>query len=183
MPAALFMALSKTLSKSNLVRAGDGLEEAVASLNHELMEEADEEMGLTMLIGLITCSTGAVQLVNAGHENPMLVHSDGSVETLAMRGGPPFCVVEFPYPVEDYRLAKGDTLVVITDGATEAFNAADDQFGTEGVIGALKSDASSDAVARAQNLAMAVRSFEGDSDPTDDLTIFTLRYLGSSNEA
>ncbi|MHA7819547.1 MAG: CHASE2 domain-containing protein [Erythrobacter sp.] len=183
MPAALFMALSKMLAKSNLARAGDGLEKAVASLNHELMEEADEEMGLTMLIGLVTCSTGALQLVNAGHENPMVVHADGSVETLAMVGGPPFCVIEFPYPAEEYRLGIGDTLIVITDGATEAFNEKDAQFGLDGVTGALKSMEGASAVARASHLARQVRLFEGASDATDDLTIFAIRYVGEEGAA
>lgn len=178
MPAALFMALSKMLAKSNLARAGDGLEAAVESLNHELMEEADEEMGLTMLIGLVTCSTGSLQLVNAGHENTLVVHADGSVETLAMVGGPPFCVIDFPYPAEEFELAVGDTLVVITDGATEAFNEKNEQFGTEGVIRALQSAEDTSAVSRANNLARQVRLFEGANDATDDLTIFAVRYVG-----
>jgi len=178
-PAALFMALSKTLSKSNLARAGDGLAEAVSSLNFDLMDEADEEMGLTMLIGLIDCESGKVELVNAGHENPMLVRPDGSVETLAMKGGPPFCVVPFDYPVEPYALQPGDTLVVITDGATEAANEADELFGMEGVIDALGEADSASAASRANHLADSVRLFEGTSDPTDDLTIFALRYLGN----
>lgn len=183
MPAALFMALSKTLAKSNLARAGDGLEASVALLNHELMEEADEEMGLTMLIGVMSCSTGEVQLVNAGHENPLLVRSSGAVETLGMVGGPPFCVIEFPYPAENFRLAPGDTLVVITDGATEAFNGRNEQFGNDGVLKALGATGDSDARSRATRLAREVRQFEGDSDPTDDLTIFALRYLGSDSAA
>lgn len=179
-PAALFMALSKTLSKSNLARAADGLEEAVGSLNRDLMDEADEEMGLTMLVGLLDCSTGHVQLVNAGHENPLVLRGNGEIENLAMRGGPPFCVIDFPYQAEPYDLADGETLVVITDGATEAANEEDELFGLEGVIEALMSDAQVSATERAAHLAAEVRRFEGDSDPSDDLTIFALRYLGNA---
>ncbi len=180
MPAALFMALSKMLSKSNLARAGDGFQDAVAALNRDLMEQADEEMGLTMLIGLLDCSTGALQLVNAGHENPMLVRKNGSVVTLGMVGGPPFCVTEWNYPVEDFQLAPGETLVVITDGATEATNEKDTLFGNEGVIASLKAKAGESAMNSASYLAEQVRRFEGSSDPTDDLTIFAIRNVGSA---
>jgi len=179
-PAALFMALSKTLSKSNLARAGDGLAEAVEALNHDLMNEADDEMGLTMLVGTIDCATGVAELINAGHENPMIVRADGSVDTFEMVGGPPLCVIEFPYSVETIDLAKGDTLVIITDGATEAANEADQMFGLSGVLSALKADGDGTAFSRASHLAKKVRLFEGTNDPTDDLTIFALRYLGAT---
>lgn len=181
-PAALFMALSKTLSKSNLARAADGLEAAVAALNYDLMDEADDEMGLTMLVGTINCATGALELINAGHENPMVVHKGGTVETLDMIGGPPFCVINFPYQAERFLLAPGDTLVVITDGATEAANEANALFGVEGVIAALKEGLDGTAPGRAQNLAKKVREFEGTSDPSDDLTIFTLRLLDAGGQ-
>ncbi|MFU7529393.1 CHASE2 domain-containing protein [Qipengyuania sp. ASV99] len=178
-PAALFMALSKTLSKSNLARAADGLADPVAALNHDLMDEADPEMGLTMLVGTIDCSTGAVHMVNAGHENPILVHTDGTLKTIEMVGGPPFCVTDFPYPVEQLQLAKGETLVIITDGATEAANEAGILFGLGGVEAALKTESDGTAQSRAMHLAKEVRMFEGSNDPTDDLTIFALRYLGN----
>lgn len=178
-PAALFMALSKTLSKSNLARAADGLDAAVAALNFDLMDEADDEMGLTMLVGTIDCSTGQMELVNAGHENPIVVRASGEVETLPMIGGPPFCVVDFPYTAEPFELAPQDTLVVITDGATEAANEANELFGLGGVVNALKAGGDAAAPSRARNLADRVREFEGTSDPSDDLTIFTLRFLGA----
>ncbi|WP_299193582.1 CHASE2 domain-containing protein [uncultured Erythrobacter sp.] len=179
MAAALYMALSKTAAKSNLARASDGLQNAVAALNQDLMDEADPEMGLTMLVGILDCSTGDLELVNAGHENPLIVRADQSVETFGMIGGPPFCVIDFNYPVEHDKLEPGDTLVIITDGATEAANVDDKLFGVEGVVGALKAANDRSAKGRAQHLAKQVRVFEGPTDPSDDLTIFALRFLGS----
>ncbi|WP_337661023.1 CHASE2 domain-containing protein [Erythrobacter sp. Alg231-14] len=185
-PAALFMALSKTLSKSNLARAGDGLAEAVEALNRDLMDEADDEMGLTMLVGTVDCRTGATQLINAGHENPMVVRQDkdgnDTVDTFEMKGGPPFCVIEFPYQVESIDLNEGDTLIVITDGATEAANEADQLFGMSGVLASLTARNDGSAKGRASKLAKEVRLFEGSNDPTDDLTIFALRYLGEKDQ-
>ena len=176
-PAALFMALSKALSKSNLSRMDDDFAGSVAALNRDLMYEADDEMGVTMLVGLLDCSNGRMSLINAGHENPFRVRADGSVETLTMVGGPPFCVVDFPYAVEEFALNPTETLVVITDGATEAENGSEELFGVDGVVAAMGIDGDVSAANRAANLADSVRAFEGDTDPSDDLTIFALRYL------
>jgi adenylate cyclase len=187
-PAALYMALSKALSKSVLSRSvGDAaggddmrpkLGEAVAALNRDLMAEADDEMGVTMLVGVLDCVTGEVAFVNAGHENPLVVRAEGTVETLALRGGPPFCVVDFPYPEERARLGPGDTLVLITDGATEAQDASRALLGLEGVIAALRGEGEMPAVQRATDLADRIRGFEGDTEPSDDLTILVIRYRG-----
>jgi serine phosphatase RsbU (regulator of sigma subunit) len=178
-PAALFMALSKSLAKSNLGRPTEDLGAAVARLNRDLMDEADEEMGLTLMVGVIDCSTGGVDLVNAGHENPLHVRHGGAIEDVPLRGGPPLCVVDFPYAVERITLAPGDTLVVITDGVTEAANERDELFGMEGVLAALEAVRGQSASHRVAHLAREVRLFEGETDPSDDLTIFALRYLGS----
>ena len=117
-------------------------------------------------------------MVNAGHENPMVIRKNGRGAMIGMTGGPPFCVVEWNYPVETFKAEPGDTLVVITDGATEATSPKDELFGTERVIGTLESDAEATAQGKASNLATEVRRFEDTRDPTDDLTIFTLRYRG-----
>lgn len=175
-PAALYMALSKALSKSVLSRVSGDLGVAVAGLNRELMAEADDEMGVTVLAGVLDCATGELAMVNAGHENPLVVRADGTVESLPMRGGPPFCVVDFPYPEEGAKLASGDTLVLITDGATEAQDASQALLGLEGVVHALQSEGAMPATMRAADLADRIRAYEAGTEPSDDLTIVTLRY-------
>ena len=177
-PAALYMALSKALSKSTLRRIGGALGEAMAQLNRDLMGEADDEMGVTMLVCVLDPASGQLAMVNAGHENPLIVRRDGRVEVLGMRGGPPFCVVDFAYPTEHARLDRGDTLVLVTDGATEARGSTEALFGMEGVSAALTEQGAVTARERAENLADRVRAFEGGAEPSDDLTILALRYRG-----
>jgi CHASE2 domain-containing sensor protein len=177
--AALFMALSKSVSKNNLLHMGDDLESAIRSLNDDLMTEEDEEMDLTMLVGVIDCKSGVVQLINAGHEDPMIVHADGRVDVFAMKGGLRLRTLEgFPYTTETLQLERGDTLVIITDGATDASDAKDNRFGLERVRDALRESHAASAPERAAHLARQVRMFERGTDPSDDLTIFALRYLG-----
>lgn len=182
--AALFMALSKSVSKNNLLRSSGDLEAAVRQINSDLMAEEDEEMDLTMLVGVIDCSTGKIDMVNAGHEDPMLVHDDGSVEVVKMTGGLRLRTIdEFPYRVETLQLQAGETLVIITDGATDALSTKDERFGLERVLAALRDDGQSTAPERVKKIASKVRAFERGMDPADDLTILALRYLGEKKEA
>lgn len=176
-PAALYMALSKALSKAMLRRGAGHLGRAVTALNRDLMEEADEEMGVTLLTGILDCATGRLELVSAGHENPFILRTDASVETLRLRGGPPLCVVDFPYDSEDAQLGRGETLVLITDGATEASNSENALLGVEGIVEALHLQGEMPATDRATDLAERVRAFEAGTVPSDDLTILTLHRL------
>jgi len=177
--AALFMALSKSVSKNNLLRSSDNLEAAVQQMNADLMAEEDEEMDLTLLVGVIDCSTGHIQMVNAGHEDPMRVKADGEVEIVKMTGGLRLRTLDdFPYKVETLQLQPGETLVIITDGATDAMNVKEDRFGLERVLEALGSGSATSAPERARDIARKVRAFEHGMDSADDLTILALRYLG-----
>ena len=174
-PAALYMALSKGLAKSVLSRRDDGLAKAVSALNSELLRDADESMGVTMLIAILDCASGKVTLVNAGHENPIIRKVNGDTHSFAMTGGPPFCVCDFPYQEERAQLEPGDTLILVTDGVTEAENANGEFFGVAGAIAAVKGTAGENAQETARNLSVRVRLFEGDTEPSDDLTVLVAR--------
>jgi serine phosphatase RsbU (regulator of sigma subunit) len=174
-PAALYMALSKGLAKSVLTRKDGQLGDAVSALNRELLRDADESMGVTMLIAILDCASGEVVMVNAGHENPIIRRADGEAHSIAMTGGPPFCVCDFPYQEERTRLEPGDTLILITDGVTEAENANGKFFGVTGAIAAAEETAGENAENTARSLSVRVRLFEGETEPSDDLTVLVAR--------
>ncbi|MEJ5976916.1 CHASE2 domain-containing protein [Novosphingobium sp. PS1R-30] len=178
-PAALYMALSKTLAKSVLVRERGGLAHAVNTLNLELMRDADDAMGVTMLVVLANCATGELTMVNAGHENPILLKPGRPPRTISMQGGPPFCVVPFSYPEEALFLAPGDALVLLTDGVTEGQDADGALFGLDGVMKTLGQRANNEPEAMVRSLVAAVRLFEHPTEPSDDLTILALSYRGA----
>ena len=175
-PAALFMALSKALAKSVVLRGVPSLADAASILNAELMRDNSEAMNLTMLIGLIDLTTGAVSLMSAGHEDPLHIAVDGRIAAHKLDGGPPFCIVDFPYPEEPMKLAPGETLVVISDGVSEAQNREGALFGHARLLQALEGTESATAMVEA--MRGAVRTFEDGTDPTDDLTVMAVRYLG-----
>ncbi|WAC22289.1 CHASE2 domain-containing protein [Blastomonas sp. SL216] len=181
-PAALFMALSKALSRSVLLRSPGGLAETAAMLNEELMRDSGDALGLTMLLGIIDLATGRAEFVNAGHDNPLRITTDGQVSEEAMEGGPPFCIMDYPWPAEEIVLKPGEALVLITDGVTEAQNRQEQLFGNDRTRAALLADQSS-AGAMVASLRGAVRAFEDGADASDDLTVVAFRYLGANPAA
>jgi adenylate cyclase len=173
-PAALFMALSKALTKSVLLRDPDGLGVAAEILNAELSRDNSEAMNVTMILGVIDLASGEVRLVSAGHEDPIHIRADGSVAPVKLEGGPPFCVVDYPYPQEQMTLLPGEALVVLTDGIGEAQNAARQLFGN--ALATVAAHAGEDMTAMVASIRDAVRVFEAGTEPTDDLTAMAIRY-------
>ena len=180
-PAALFMALSKALTKSVLLRDGHDLAAAVTRLNDEIARDNREDMFVTMIFGLLDTASGALALCNAGHENPWLVRANGSVTHLSPDGGPPLSVAPgFPFEVETIQLAAGDAVVFVSDGITEAQSPMHDFFGTERLAAVLVRLASTPEIsATSDALLKEVRLFENGAEATDDLTVLAFRYTGN----
>ncbi len=175
-PASLFMALSKALSRSILMRPGINLADAVDGINAELSRDNGQMMAVSLLVGVLDLRSGAMDLCSAGHENPLVVSADGHVRELRLDGGPALCVADgFPYPVEPYRLEPGETLVVYTDGVTEAQNPAGELFERDGAMAVLASLATRPVPDLVDGLIAAVLTFEAGGEPSDDLTVLALR--------
>jgi serine phosphatase RsbU (regulator of sigma subunit) len=174
-PAALFMAMSKALTSFVLNRENEDLGAAAAKVNGEFLRGGAEILSVTMIIGIMDLRSGKASVVCAGHEDPITVTKDGRVTSHRLEGGPPLGLVEYPYPVETLELATGDALVLVTDGITEAQDAAGALYGREHLLNRLKQGS---AMEMCERLRDDVRSFEGGIEATDDLTVMVLRYLG-----
>jgi CHASE2 domain-containing sensor protein/serine phosphatase RsbU (regulator of sigma subunit) len=174
--AALFMAVSKALAHSLLRRGGVPLNRIIEALNDELVESSASVAEVTLLCGIIDPASGRVDLVNAGHENPLRRLADGAISDVPMDGGLPLCTAAgFPYPLESVDLAPGDALIIITDGVREAQNAAGGFFGsdrTRSVLAGLP--VAAPAMAATAALVGAVRAFEAGNPASDDLTVMVV---------
>jgi adenylate cyclase len=177
LPAALFMALSKSLARNLLTRPDLDLTQAVAAINGELSRDNREDMALTLLVGILRIAEGDIDLCCAGHENPLIVGPGGVVRDVPLLGGPPLCVdPDFPYTAERLRLLPGETLLVFSDGLTEA-QAPDgallERTDLLAVVGeAARAETAAGVV---DAVAASVRAFEAGSEPSDDLTILAVR--------
>jgi len=183
-PASLFMAVTKALSRSFATRLAGGPAEIVSAANLDLSRENVETLFVTMLLGVLDVDTGALELVNAGHEGPWCLGADGSLRqivTEAAQGGPPLCVVDdFSYQVHRLQLAPGDRLCMVTDGITEAMDGAGQLFGGNRLREALATLAPAASV---NDISAQVRHdvglFVGYAEPSDDLAILVVHWKGA----
>ncbi|MBL8770851.1 MAG: CHASE2 domain-containing protein [Phenylobacterium sp.] len=176
-PASLFMALSKALSRSLLMRPATPLDVAVGEINRELSRDNREAMAVSLLVGVLHPADGRLELISAGHENPLVVGADRSVRELTLDGGPPLCVADdFPYPIETHRLVRGETLLLFTDGLTEAQAPDGTLFQRSDLIAAVADAARAVTLTGMLDALVArVRDFEAGGDPSDDLTVLAVR--------
>lgn len=181
LPASLFMALSKTLLKSAASRVHD-LGELMVRANAEMSRENPESLFITAFAGVLHARTGMLEFCNAGHEPPFARAPGRGLERLVHAGGPPLCVLEsYPYPVERRPLAAGEWVCVVTDGVTEAMNAAGALYGAPRLQTVLEALPAS--IGPGELLA-AVRAdvgrFVGAADAFDDLTLLCVRWNGAA---
>ena len=179
-PAALFMALSKALTKSAMLRRSDNLSSVVRAANDEISRENPGDFFVSAVLGILDLGSGEVELFNAGHKDPSYLPAQGPGQRVKMEGGPPLCVVpDYVYPRESIRLKAGEALVLTTDGVIDAANADGVLFGSAGLDELLNQiDAPRTAVRIVDSIMAAIRDFRQDTEPSDDITILVLRYLG-----
>ncbi|MFG1345754.1 SpoIIE family protein phosphatase [Xanthobacter autotrophicus DSM 431] len=178
-PAALFMAISRTLLRSTALfeRSPAG---CIRRLNDLLAVENEQMLFVTVLYGVIDLSSGRVTYVNAGHNLPYRVARSGEVSTVPSTGGMAVAVLEgFVYAEHELHLAPGDTLFLYTDGVTEAFDVDTAPYGEERLEELLRSGASEWSVHELSERVLAsVHVFERGAPQADDITCLALRYFG-----
>lgn len=178
-PAAFYMAMATTLARSG-ARDGCSPEGLLGRINRELCQGNDACMFATILCGVIDPVTGAVHLANAGHTLPVIRRTNGIVEFVRLAPGLVAGYQEdLIFTGEDVKLSPGDTLLLYTDGVTEAMNADGELFGDERLQAAL-SPPFTDAAGLMTMIQAAVEDFVREAPQADDITMLAIKYRGNS---
>ena len=177
LPAALFMAAVKSHVKSSALRGGSA-GEMLSRAQAEIGRENPEQLFVTAFLAVLEADSGLLEYANAGHEPPFVRTRAGAPERLGNSGGPPLCVVEgFAFPTERIAMQHGQWLCIVTDGATEAMNRADEFFGLERLRTALSwmpEDVPPEELVN--RLREDVRRFTDGAEAADDITLVALRW-------
>lgn len=176
-PAALFMAVSRTLIRSTGLR-GIPSHECISYANRLLCNESLDAMFVTVFYGIYTISTGVIDYTNAGHNPPYLLRRNNVVEALPLSQN--FIVGvfdDFVYTNSTLKLEPGDAIILYTDGVTEAFNEEKQQFGEKGLEKTLKSVPGADSKEIIEAITEDVAEFSGNEPQNDDITILSLKRL------
>ena len=149
-------------------------DKVLAEASRRLVEGNDTCMFATVLCGHINVRSGACTLASAGHDAPLLLHSDGRVEMLELQPGPPLGFeVSSEFPLWHGRLEPGASLMAYTDGVTEAFNPDNEPYGSERLLAVVRS--SHGALHNCRLLVAEVHGFAGTAPQSDDITVLAIR--------
>ena len=176
-PAAIFMAVSRTLIRATGIK-GVNPSECITYCNRLLAEESVNNMFVTIFYGIFDLTTGKVSYINAGHNPPFVVLANGNVEQL------PFSkniilgfTADYQFVEEHFQLGHGDTLLLYTDGVTEATNVRKEEFGEQRLKELLKSTSKVGCQEMIDKVKAGVKSFAGEAEQSDDITLLALRRL------
>ena len=170
-PAAMFMSAAVNLFRAAGVRAHSP-KQIMEEMNAVLSENNPSLTFVTAFIGCLHVSTGELLYCNAGHCAPLIVDCQKSkVESLTMEPNIPLGYKgDYSFVEQGCMLGEGETLVLYTDGVTEARNSKREMLGFShwsSVVSQGKSDA--------ESLLSEVKAFIGKAEPTDDVTLMTIR--------
>jgi phosphoserine phosphatase RsbU/P len=177
-PAALFMAVTVTLLRT-LAREHRKPEEILSRLNDELAAQNPRGMFVTMACLVFDLASGQVTAASAGHNALVLAGADGTARFVCPSTGMVLGLFpDRPYTSHTQELAPGDTLVLYTDGVTEACDREEKFFGDERLLARLSGRPKGEAKGTVENLLEAVRTFASGAPQSDDITILAVRRTG-----
>ena len=175
MPAALFMMSSRMLLKG----AGQRFEnpgEALEEVNNLLDAENEAAMFVTLFYAIYDTNTSVFHYANGGHNEPIVVHPDGSTTVIPPTGGTALGIIpEIPYKENSIKLEPGDTVILYTDGITEAFNAEGELFGLDQLCEIFRDRQPQNAEDASEIVFDAVNKFAGDEPQSDDQACLVFR--------
>lgn len=180
--AALFMAVSRTVLR---VAASKGLSprECLTEAHQFLYgERRATSHFVTCFYGILDLATGQLEYSRAGHNPPYLVRANGErsqVQTLDAASGLPLGMLRtVKYDTATVQLEPGDTLLLFTDGITEAMNPRQEEYGEERLVQLLGERASSLSVEElVQAVTHEATAFAEGAPASDDMTVLGVRYV------
>jgi sigma-B regulation protein RsbU (phosphoserine phosphatase) len=177
-PAALFMAVSRTLLRATAQhRAAPG--DCLAYMNSNLAVQSDSAMFTTVFYGILDTRSGELLFANGGHNRPYVLALDGQPRPLSLESGPIVGIMDgFAYDTYTGRLAPGETLILYTDGVTEAQDKNGAFFGEKRLEQQLSAHCGESAQQLVDCVHADVQEFATGVPQADDITVLALRFVG-----
>jgi sigma-B regulation protein RsbU (phosphoserine phosphatase) len=176
LPASLLMSTIQATFRALHGRAAS-LVDLVEETNALLYATTPGNKYATAILARIDPASGIGSYVNAGHTRGLLVHANGEVEALEPCGPPIGLLPGIGWDEKPIALGPGDRLALFSDGVTEAWNSAEDEFGENRVVHELRSARAGPAELTVSRLVAAIDAFAGPAAQHDDITMMLLARL------
>ena len=182
-PASLFMAVTRSTFRT--VSAHESMpDRIVMTMNKTIADMNKTHMFVTLFVGVLDLPTGRLHYCNAGHDAPLLVGA-GVGELPCDANIPVGFMPTWKYSLQEAQIFTGTTILLFTDGLTEAMNADKAQFEIERV-----NDVAFKALSKQQQeprqliaqMTEAVHQFVGDAEQSDDLTMMAIQYIRQQSD-
>ena len=181
-PAAMFMARTRSLVRIAVelfqhLGAQTSPQDIAEAVNRELWQDNRERMFVTMFLGFLDTTTGALAYINAGHPPPYLLRAAGDIERVEGKPLAPLGVRgSTAYEGRTVTLERGDAVFVCTDGVAEAMNSSDELFGDPRLVADLRAVRLAAPGTMVQSVKEHIDQFTGAAPKADDVTMLALRW-------
>jgi len=177
-PASIFMAVSSTLLRATALQAATA-GECVQYMNGVLNKQSDGSMFVTLFYGILHTSTGELEYCIGGHNPPYLFSRTGEIRPLSEPSGLIVGIIDgAEYETGRTNLQPGDSILLYTDGVTEANDSQQNEFGEERVREWLRLNSAATMEHLVTGLIAEVKNFAANTPQSDDITALSLRYAG-----
>lgn len=174
-PAALFMALSRSLIRTKSM-TGRHPAAVLTRANRLILKDSRSNLFLTAFYATLDLRTGWLAYASGGHNYPLWLRAaTGKVTELAARGIVLGAFEDIELEEQEITMAPGDHIILYTDGVTEAINQAEELFGEERLIKTIEAKAQVSAQEIQEAIVEKVQEFIGDTPQADDLTLFIVK--------
>jgi sigma-B regulation protein RsbU (phosphoserine phosphatase) len=178
-PAALFMALSRTVIRT-LALGGHGPAALLSKSNDFILNDSRASLYLSAFYAELDRHSGRVCYANAGHNRPLWLRKiTGQCQELSEAGSMLAMFKGLALEEQEIQMEPGDFLVLYTDGLTEAMNEQKDMFGEQRLWALIEANGDGDAQAMLQAILAAVEGFEKGAPRGDDLTLVVVQRVDS----
>jgi sigma-B regulation protein RsbU (phosphoserine phosphatase) len=183
LPAALFMTAARTLFRA-LTQPGLHPAEILARVNEALAAENPRSMFVTACCAVLDLTDGRLAFANAGHLPAAIATRSGPSRFAPEVAGLPLGLMPgAQYDPSEIVLAPGDTILLYTDGVTEALDTAQVLFEAERLLARLDAGPHETARQTVEDVLSGVRSFAGEAPQSDDIGLLALRWDGPATSA
>jgi len=174
-PAALFMALSRTLIRASTI-GNPTVANAIEKANELIFADSKSSMFVTLFYAIVDSQKMKLKYINAGHNPPLLFRaSTGDVHLLKAEGIVLGVLEDIRLEEAEIELTRGDVVVLFTDGITDANNEKKEEFGEERLIKVIRENSTLSAQDLMVKIQGEVMAFAGEQPQFDDITLMILK--------
>ena len=178
-PASLLMAMTCTMFRTLSARESNP-RAIVTAINNSINDLNKRKLFVTLWVAVLDLPTGLLRFCNAGHNPPVVIDCNEGIWTckkIDMKPNIPVGIIkEYSYEAQELQLKRGQVLFTYTDGVTEAENSKLQLYGMEQMMTTLEDLKTNEPKKLVEELCKKVKSFEGTTPQSDDLTMMAINY-------